>query len=266
MTETEIPLAELEGFALELAHLAGNIAQAHFRRPMTIRNKDEAGFDPVTNADRAIEKVIRMTILNRYPDHGVVGEEEGDTVSVSPYTWYIDPIDGTRSFMMGSPLWGTLVGLSYYDKPLFGLLSQPVLEEIFFGAPNGSWLIRPDGRQRLHGRDCVELGDAVLASTHPGLFDEQTRPAFEALADACLLDRFGGDCYNYAMMAAGFVDLVVEDGLHPYDIVPLIPILEGASCIVTDWEGRPPLLGGRAVAACTRELHEKALELLQKSM
>lgn len=263
MSHEDVPLAELEGFALELGRIAGNIASAHFRRPFTIENKDESGFDPVTSADRAIESVLRQAILERYPDHGIIAEEEGEHRSQSAFTWFVDPIDGTRSFMMGSPLWGTLIGLTYGGEPLFGLLCQPILGEIFLGASSASWLIREDGRERLHARRCLQLANAVLACTHPDLFDYQSAPAFAALARSCLLHRFGGDCYNYAMLAAGFVDLVVEGGLHSYDIVPLIPIVEGAGGVITDWRGRTPLDGGLIVAASTPELHAQALAVLQ---
>jgi len=262
MTDVSIP--ELEDFALDLAHTAGGIAQAHFRRSFTIENKGVGEFDPVTSADRAIERVLRASIVERYPDHGIVAEEEGERAAHSDYTWFIDPIDGTRAFMTGSPLWGTLVGLTHRERPLFGLLCQPVLEEIFFGSPSGSWLIKSDRRDRLKARHCTVLANAMLTSTHPAMFDGERAAAFAALARSCLLNRFGGDCYNYAMLAAGFVDLVVEGQLKPFDIVPLIPVLEGAGCVVTDWEGRRPLLGGYVVAAATAELHASALEVLNR--
>jgi myo-inositol-1(or 4)-monophosphatase len=258
----DTPIVELEDFALELAHTAGGIAQAHFRRSYTIENKGGSVFDPVTSADRAIERVLRTAIVERYPLHGIVAEEEGERSAQSDYTWYIDPIDGTRSFMTGSPLWGTLVGLTRRDKPLFGLLCQPVLEEIFFGGPSGSWLIRQDGRSRLKARGCRDLASAVLACTHPDMFAGAAAAAFDALARRCLLHRFGGDCYNYAMLAAGFIDLVVESQLKPFDIVPLIPVLERAGCTVTTWQGGSPLRGGSVVAAATPELHAAALEIL----
>ena len=259
----EIAIAELEDFALELAQTAGGIAQAHFRQPVTVENKGTSSFDPVTNADRAIERVLRTAIEERYPDHGIVAEEEGERRGKGEYTWFIDPIDGTRSFMTGSPLWGTLIGLVRREQPLFGLLAQPVLEEVFFGGPSGSWLIEADGRERLRTRACKALEAAVLASTHPDMFAGARAAAFRALAERCLLTRFGGDCYNYAMLAAGYLDLVVEGQLKPYDIVPLMPILEGAGCVVTDWHGRPPLKGGDVVAAGSRELHRAALEVLR---
>jgi myo-inositol-1(or 4)-monophosphatase len=265
MPHGEIPLSELEDFAFELGHTAGGIARAYFRKPFVIENKDSNGFDPVTSADRAIERALRTTILERYPEHGIVGEEQGDKVSPSAYRWYIDPIDGTRSFMMGSPLWGTLIGLTHRDVPVFGLLCQPVLDEVFFGSSGGSWLVGAERRERLRTRACTRLERAALASTHPGLFAGESAAAFQALRERCLLDRYGGDCYNYAMLAAGFVDLVVESGLKPFDIVPLIPILEGAGAVVTDWQGRAVLAGGDVVAAATRELHEAALELLRPS-
>jgi myo-inositol-1(or 4)-monophosphatase len=266
-----VSLVDLEDFALELARTAGGIAQAHFRQPITVENKSANAFDPVTNADRAIERVLRTAIEARYPEHGIVAEEEGERAGAGEYTWFIDPIDGTRAFMTGSPLWGTLIGLSRRappfgdyqgSKPLFGLLVQPVLEEVFFGGPSGSWLIKAERRDRLKSRGCKTLAKAVLTSTHPDMFDGERAPAFRALAEQCLLTRFGGDCYNYAMLAAGYLDLVVESQLKPYDIVPLIPILEGAGCIVTDWQGRPPLNGGDVVAAGSRELHEAALAAL----
>jgi histidinol-phosphatase len=260
---TEHSLLELEEFALELAHTAGGIARAHFRQPITIENKGGAAFDPVTTADRAIERVLRAAIVERYPAHGIVAEEEGERASRSEYVWYIDPIDGTRAFMMGSPLWGTLIGLTREDQPLFGVLAQPVLEEVFFGGPSGSWLLKPDRRDRLQSRDCTTLGAAVLACTHPDMFSGARATAFQTLAGRCLLNRYGGDCYNYAMLAAGFVDLVVEGHLKPFDIVPLLPILEGAGCVVSDWRGGRPLTGGYVVAAATADLHAAALALLR---
>lgn len=256
-------MAELEDFAFELGRTAGAIAQAYFRKSFTIENKSGDGFDPVTSADRAIERALRTTIRERYPTHGIVGEEQGEESASSAYRWYLDPIDGTRAFMMGSPLWGTLIGLAHDGVPLFGLLCQPVLDEIFFGAPSGSWLIGSERRTRLRTRDCTALEHAALASTHPDLFRGPAAAAFAALRRECLLDRYGGDCYNYAMLAAGFVDLVVESGLHAYDIVPLIPIIEAAGGVVTDWQGRAALDGGDVVAAGTRELHAQALRILQ---
>lgn len=262
MDTTRPELPELEDFALELGTLAGSTALAYFRKPFRIDNKDADGFDPVTSADRAIEAVLRKAIIEQYPEHGIVAEEEGTRTGEAPYTWFIDPIDGTKAFMMGLPLWGTLIGVSRCDVPLFGLLSQPVLGEIFIGAPGGSWLIASNGRTRLQARRCRELGRAVLACTHPDMFDAGELEKFDELASRALLQRFGGDCYNYAMLAAGFIDLVVEAKLKPYDIVPLIPILEAAGCIVTNWRGGPATGGGRVVAAGTAELHAQALEVL----
>ena len=264
MARRDIPILELEDFAIELAHTAGSIAKAHFRKSFTIENKGGGAFDPVTSADKAIERVLRAAIAERYPDHGIVGEEEAERGGSAPYRWYLDPIDGTRAFMIGSPLWGTLVGLTHHDVPLFGLLCQPVLEEVFLGSDGGSWLIKPDRRERLRSRRCTELRNAVLASTHPDLFCADTRPRFDALGRECLMTRYGGDCYNYAMVAAGFIDLVVETGLRSYDIVPLIPILEGAGALVTDWEGGPVLGGGSVIAAATPALHAAALEVLSR--
>jgi len=260
---TDISILELEEFALELARTAGGIAQAHFRRPHSVDNKAETGFDPVTAADRAIERVLRAAIVERYPSHGIVGEEETGRSATSAYTWYIDPIDGTRAFVMGSPLWGTLIGVTHAGVPLFGLLCQPILEEVFFGGPAGSWLVQADKRERLATSACAALADARLASTHPDMFRGADAAAFAAVAKQAKLTRFGGDCYNYAMLAAGHVDLVVEAQLKPFDIVPLIPVIEGAGGVVSDWTGGPALAGGNVVAAATEALHQAALGALQ---
>src|SRR5690606_9717858 len=171
-------------------------------------------------------------------------------------------IYGPGSSMPGAPQSGTLVGVTLDDAPLFGLMCQPVLEEVFLGSAGGSWLIRPDARERLKSRPCTSLGDAVLTTTSPEFFDAPSRAAFESLSARCLMTRYGGDCYNYALLAAGFVDLVVEWGLKAYDIVPLIPILEGAGAVVTDWNGRAAVAGGAIVAAATPELHAAALAVL----
>jgi len=264
MSAREDILIELEGFALELAHTAGGIAEAYFRSDFAVDNKDTQGFDPVTSADHAIEKVLRETIEATYPEHGIVAEESGTSQADAEFCWYIDPIDGTRAFLMGSPLWGTLVGLTDSGKAVFGLLAQPVLGELFFGSPGGSWLIRQDGRKRLRSSQCRELARARLASTHPKLFSAKEQTGFDRLAASCLLDRYGGDCYNYGMLAAGFVDLVVESGLKPFDIVPLVPILEQAGCVITDWQGGSVLDGGSVVAAASAELHQQALKTLNQ--
>jgi myo-inositol-1(or 4)-monophosphatase len=262
MSRRDDIIIELEDFALELAHTAGGIAGAYFRSHYKVDNKDADGFDPVTSADHAIEKVLRETIQSTYPDHDIVAEESASKVTDAEYCWYIDPIDGTRAFLMGSPLWGTLVGLTQSGRAVFGLLAQPVLGELFFGSPAGSWLIKSDERERLKASQCSEIGKARLASTHPGLFSPDERSAFDRLAAACLLDRFGGDCYNYAMLAAGFIDVVAEAGLKPFDIVPLVPILENAGCMVTSWDGGSVLEGGSVLAAASPALHADALDLL----
>ncbi len=262
MSERNHYLLELEGFALELGHTAGGIANAYFRSSFSVDNKDAEGFDPVTSADHAIENVLRESIRESYPDHGIVAEESGNEAGQSKYTWYIDPIDGTRAFMMGSPLWGTLVGLAEKQTPLVGLLVQPFLGEVFLGSPSGSWLIRESGRNRLKSGTKNKLAAATLATTDPNLFSPECAPGFARISEACLLTRYGGDCYNYAMLAAGFVDLVVEDKLNPYDIVPLIPIITGAGGIVTDWQGGTAMAGGSIVAAANPALHQAALERL----
>ncbi len=262
MSERDQLHLELEGFAVELAHTAGGIAKAYFRSNFSIDNKDSQGFDPVTSADHAIENVLRESIREAWPDHGIVAEESGEEQGASDFTWYIDPIDGTRAFMSGSPLWGTLVGLCEAGTPIIGLLIQPILGEVFIGSANGSWLVHESGRRRLQSSGRRQLDLATLTTTGPEFFDAEGLEAFRRVSDACLLTRYGGDCYNYAMLAAGFVDLVVEDGLNSFDIVPLVPIIRSAGGIVTSWEGGSVMAGGSVIAAANSELHEQALALL----
>ena len=255
-------IVELEDFALELAHTAGGIAQAHFRRPITVENKSPNAFDPVTNADRAIERVLRTAIVARYPEHGIVAEEEGERSGAGEYTWFIDPIDGTRAFMTGSPLWGTLIGLSRARRSRCSACwCSPCSRKCFSAAraaagsssPSAAIDCRAALAKRLR-RPCsrARIPTCSTASAH--------RRFARSPTNACCT-RFGGDCYNYAMVAAGYLDLVVESQLKPYDIVPLIPILEGAGCIVTDWQGDRRSPAATSSPPGSRELHKAALEL-----
>ena len=251
-----IPILELEDFALDLARTAGGIAQAHFRRAFTIENKGGTAFDPVTSADRAIERVLRANIVERYPEHGIVAEEEGERPARSEYTWFIDPIDGTRAFMTGSPLWGTLVGLTHRALPLFGVLAQPVLEEIFFGGPSGSWLIKSDGRDRLKSRACTTArGRRARGDASRRCFPARPRRrSRRSPSVACCIASAATVTTTRCSPRASSTSSS-KSQLKSYDIVPLIPILEAAGCVVTDWKGRRPLSGGYVVAAATPELH-----------
>jgi histidinol phosphatase-like enzyme (inositol monophosphatase family) len=251
--------------AHQLADASGPVIMPFFRKRMRIENKAGIGaFDPVTAADKAAETIIRKTIAVQFPDHGVIGEEFADTAGTSPYTWVIDPIDGTRAFMSGMPLWGTLIGLMYDHHPIVGMMDQPYTRERFWGTAKGAFGRSVSGEiRRIKTRPTTTLTDAVLMSTSPDLFKPGTeRRRFEAVSKVARMTRYGGDCYAYCMLASGHVDIVVEAGLKIFDIVPLIPIIEAAGGIVTDWTGAPATGGGRIVAAGNRALHAEVLERL----
>lgn len=255
----------VESLLFELARTAGDCAMGYFRRRLDIEDKSHGGhFDPVTQADRDIERRLRQCIHSAFPAHGIVGEEFADAVTDSPYLWYIDPIDGTRSFMTGSPLWGCLVGFVAEQHCVLGALCQPVLGELFWGGPQGSFLEVDGQRRRLRSATTSQLNEASLYCTHPDIFPTpDLKRRFQTVSDHCRLTRYGGDCYNYALLAAGYIDLVIESDLKPFDIVPLIPILEGAGCVVTDWAGGSASAGGSIIAAANPELHAAALAYLQ---
>jgi histidinol phosphatase-like enzyme (inositol monophosphatase family) len=249
-----------------LADLSAAAILPNFRKQLAVSNKAGPGaFDPVTAADRAAEKAIRKAILARFPDHGIVGEEYGTVAGAGRYRWVIDPIDGTRTFITGSPLWGTLIGLMDGPTPVLGLMNQPFTAERFWSDGRRAHWRGPAGKARsIKTRSCARLADAVLTSTHPDLFaspEEASR--FGAVRSRVRMTRFGGDCYGYCLLAAGFVDLIVEAGLKAYDIVALVPIIEAAGGIVTTWDGGPATDGGRIVAAGDRRVHQEALAILR---
>ncbi len=254
-------------FAHELADLTDKTVMPYFRKSISVANKADAGaFDPVTAADRAAEKIVRKAIQARFPDHGIIGEEFGNREG-DRYRWVIDPIDGTRAFITGAPMWGSLIGLTCDGTPTLGLMSQPFTRERYWGDTKRSRWRGADGRQKvLKVRPSPSLSGAMLMTTHPDLFEGKERAAFAAVKDAVRMTRFGGDCYSYCLLAAGFVDLVIEAGLKPYDIVPLIPIIEGAGGIVTTWDGKPATAGGRIIAAGDARVHRQAMALLQGAL
>jgi myo-inositol-1(or 4)-monophosphatase len=229
---------------------------------MAVENKEADGFDPVTQADRAAEAAIRELIMQRYPQHGIIGEEEDAVRPDAEYCWIIDPIDGTRSFICGLPSWGTLIGLQHKGKPVAGVMAQPFTGERFIGHEGVSHLVQGGKRTRLVTRKTARLADALMMTTTPFLFDPGDIERYRAVEAACRLTRYGYDCYAYAMVAAGQIDLVVESNLKSYDIAPLIPVIEGAGGIVTTWDGGSARDGGRIIAAANATLHEEALRLL----
>jgi histidinol phosphatase-like enzyme (inositol monophosphatase family) len=260
---------EFLAFAHRLADAAAQVTLAHFRTPIAVDNKHASGFDPVTAADRGAETAIRALIEKTYPGHGILGEEHGRKPSRDGFTWVIDPVDGTRSFITGSPLWGTLIALNDGERAVVGMLDQPFMKERFWGVSIAGWreagFTRDGARSALATRACAALSDAVLSTTTLEMFKEGERRAFERLMKEVRLTRFGGDCYQYGLAAMGFMDLVVETGLAPYDIQALIPILEGAGGAVTTWDGGAAESGGRIVAAGDARAHAAALEILSAS-
>jgi myo-inositol-1(or 4)-monophosphatase len=257
--------SRLLAFAHELADVSGEVIRRHFRRPLTVTNKASgAQFDPVTVADRDAERLMRRAIAKAFPEHGVIGEEFAPQAGAGRFHWILDPIDGTRAFMIGSPMWGTLIALTDGGRPVLGVMNQPFTRERFWAGSGAARMQGLTGRPaRLKTRACARLEDAVLTTTHPDLFAEQReRARFAELKDRVLMTRFGGDCYGYCLLAAGFVDLIVEVGLKPYDVMALIPIIENAGGIITTWDGEPARQGGRVIAAGDARTHRLALRLL----
>jgi histidinol phosphatase-like enzyme (inositol monophosphatase family) len=254
-----------QAFGQEILAEAGQLALRYFRTRLIAENKKKQGFDPVTRADKEVETLIRQRIGQSYPDHGIIGEEFAAVNANSALQWIIDPIDGTRSYMTGMTGWGILLGLIEDQRPTIGFMHQPYLNEIWIGSQEGSRLLRGSQETSLHTSKTTSLADAILYCTHPEMFAKPATLAnFEALANATRLMRYGGDCYAYCLLAMGLIDIVVEDNLQPYDILPLMPIIENAGGVVTDLEGRAPLTGGTVITAANEELHKQALAFMRR--
>lgn len=259
MSITAAQLAEFQVFAEQLADTAAATILPYFRQPLTVTNKSDHHFDPVTQADKAAERAMRELIRQHYPHHGILGEEEAAYHGESEFTWVLDPIDGTRAFMTGLPLWGTLIALNDGEKPILGLMNQPYTSERYVGTPASS----TGNGLRLKTRACNSLATARLMCTTPDMFDAKRRQAFDDVAASAQLVRFGGDCYAYCMLASGFVDVIIEADLKPYDVQALIPIIEGAGGIITSWDGDTAQHGGTVLACGDPELHAHILEKLR---
>ena len=255
-------------FVEDLARASGESILPFFRTNIGAQDKSRGGvFDPVTEADRAAETVMRRMINDSFPTHGIIGEEFGDQRENSEYVWVLDPIDGTKSFISGIPVWGTLIGLTHNGQPCYGMMNQPFTREKFFGdGTSATWRgIGPTGapaERRLRARACPSLSQATLMTTHPALLAPGTLEGFRRVEAKVRLSRYGCDCYAYCMLAAGHVDIVIESGLKPYDIVALVPIVEGAGGIVTTWDGGSPANGGAIIASGDKRVHEEALKSL----
>ncbi len=258
-------LSDLE-VARRLADAAREAILPHFRNTATTAdNKLDAGFDPVTVADRAAEEAMRAVLAELRPEDSILGEEFAPTTGDSGRTWVLDPIDGTRGFISGTPTWGVLIALSDANGPMLGVIDQPYIGERFEGCRGHAQVIGPHGTRPLQTRKTNALEDAILFTTFPEVGTTEDRAGFERVARHVKLTRYGMDCYAYALLAAGTVDLVIEAGLNAYDIQAPIAVIEAAGGIVTNWEGGPAHDGGRALAAANPEIHAAALALLQRA-
>ncbi len=256
--------ADLRACAHAMADAARDAILPLFRTALDADNKDAGGFDPVTEADRAAERAMRAVLAERRPDDGILGEEYGQSAGTSGLRWVLDPIDGTRGFISGTPTWGVLIALSDASGPIYGLIDQPYIKERFEGGFGLAEMTGPLGQRPLAVRPAPALEAATILTTFPEVGHPEEGAAFHDLAARCKLTRYGMDCYGYALLAAGQVDLVVEAGLSAYDIQAPIAVIEAAGGIVTDWQGGPAHEGGRALAAASPALHRAALDVLAR--
>lgn len=250
-------------FADELADAARGAILPHFRAGGACDNKSADAFDPVTEADRAAERVMRAMIERAFPEHGVLGEEFERKEGRSGYEWVLDPIDGTRAFIAGLPTWGVLIALAYEGRPVVGVMDQPYLDERYRGWDDGAEAVVRGERLTLKTRSCARLSDAILSTTSPDLFFGDEAAAFARLRAQARLTRYGYDCYAYALVAAGHMDCVIESGLKPFDIQALIPILSGAGGGVCSWRGGDAAQGGQVLAFSDARVRDEALALLE---
>jgi histidinol phosphatase-like enzyme (inositol monophosphatase family) len=253
----------LWALADRLADAARAAVLPHFRTPDLAADSKGAAFDPVTAADRAAEDAIRAILAAERPADGILGEERGTTTGTSGLTWVIDPIDGTRGFLAGTPTWGVLIALADAAGPFLGVIDQPHIGERFRGGLGVAQVTGPHGTRPLATRPPRPLDQAILFTTFPEIGTADDRAAFTRVAGRTRLVRYGMDCYAYALIAAGQIDLVIEAGLEAYDVGAPIAVIEAAGGIVTDWQGRPAPQGGRILAAANPQIHAAALALLQ---
>lgn len=253
--------AQFADFALELAGAARAETLPRWADGVPAEDKGGGAFDPVTEADREAERIIRAAIKAAFTDHGVTGEEWPDEPGSGRFTWSLDPIDGTRSFICRLPTWVTLIALLEEGRPVLGLIDAPCLDETYLGFSDEAWMIAKGERMRLATSGCTRLADARLSTTDPFECAPPTE-VFTAIRNAARVTRYGHDGYAYARLAAGTIDLVIESGLKPHDYNALIPLVAAAGGRIGDWRGGQDFSGGRVVAAATAELYEEALELL----
>ena len=259
-------MTQHELFAIDLAREAARVSLPYFRGAYEETDKGGPGaFDPVTQADREAEAAICDLIADRYPDHGVIGEEYGEDRPDADHVWILDPIDGTRAFIAGLPLWTNLIALRTEGRPTVGVIGQPYLDEIFVGGPSGARLLRDGTETPLAIRACPRLTEAVIATTDPDLFSGSELGAWTQVRAAARLARLGCDAYAYAMLAAGRIDLVAESGLKVWDWSALVPVIEAAGGAVTDWRGGAPDGNGQILAVGDVSIRDQALVTLRRA-
>ena len=235
----------------------------HFRKTgLSADNKLAEGFDPVTVADRESEAAMRAVLARRRPQDGILGEEMAPQAGQSGLTWVIDPIDGTRGYLAGTPTWGVLIAVADTEGPIYGLIDQPYIGERFEGGFGRARVVGPLGEHPLRCRPARPLDQAILFSTFPEVGSPGEFAAFRRVADRVRMVRYGTDCYGYALIAVGQIDLVIEAGLQPYDVQGPIAVIEAAGGLVTDWQGRPCPQSGQVLAAANAAIHAEAMALL----
>ena len=251
-------------FSIMLANEARLISLKYFRKKIKIKNKKKKGFDPVTAADIKIQKKLNYLIQKYYPDHSIIGEEETHSKN-STYEWCIDPIDGTKSFIQGMPLWGTLISLSENGNIILGLADIPALDERYFGYEKKSYKIVNGKKTNLKISNNKDISESILNTTSPYLFaNKNDQSSFERLSKRVKLTRLGGDCYSYCLLADGHVDIVVESGLNPWDIRALEPIIINAGGILKTWDNKKISNGGRIIACTNNKIFNKCRTILNK--
>lgn len=246
---------ELSSFAKELADASAAIIRQYFRTGYTVESKSDDS--PVTIADRKAEEVMRTMIAQRFPDHGILGEEHGHHQPDADYQWVLDPIDGTKAFVSHSYLFGTLIALLKDGRPLLGVINQPLLNDFLIGFNGQTWL----NGKRVHVRPCTRIEDAILLSTYLTVFDYQNGPAFEALAKRVQRHNNWGDCHGYYVVANGGADIMADPIMNPWDLLALIPIIEGAGGVITDWQGNDAVKG-ESIIATGGSIHDEVIRLL----
>lgn len=254
---------ELTRFAIELAEASAAAILPYFRQNTAIDVKDGPVWDPVTEGDRAGERAIRALIERHYPDHAIHGEEYGFKEGRSPFTWVLDPVDGTRAFVSGMPTWATLIGLSFEGRPVLGLMNQPVVGDMFHGSPRGAWHSYRGKASPISVRRNVPLARATIGTTAPELYrSEQNQRRFQELRAKAQLTRYGGDSYFFCLLAAGHIDIAMDCGLQPYDITPLLPIITAAGGVAAEWTGGDLARGGNVITAGSQALLDEALAIM----